>query len=397
MKFIKDYDEFTVFNLNFTEKFNLVKNLTTSFIAINPLSFINFLEGKNFILSKAFFKFRTPFIILGNSISQIFDSTYINQFLKKFMNSAIILQIKEACNSSGLEHFPIIPFNLKDIKTACGIFSVNLDNDLILFKDIFNLNIKENLFFDKNYIRSFENNFFNLNHEFNSNYKYKIYGKNSKFPSDILSLSCYKEKYWANVYNSNLAKLHSSLTLSLLPFYKQKSIYINLEYRPQKTKTLLDLKFDYNISDTFCFFFYYFINKLIYKKSFFFEKHGILNNNSFKVIETAIYNHKSQFINFFDKSKKINSQFIRLPEVIKSYMYNYQTIYISLEYLADNKKEFSTFKNIYLNSKKFYLNKIFNFSLRSLEPISKKTWNNDQNYIKNNTLNLTKFDVFLKK
>ena len=91
-----------------------------------------------FNLSKLFVSAKSPVVIVGDNLSKRFSkiNTFFS-FVKKIMPTAVLLNIKESCNSSGTELLNLKTLNKNDLLKAEILLAVNLD-DTILTRTVLN-------------------------------------------------------------------------------------------------------------------------------------------------------------------------------------------------------------------------------------------------------------------
>ena len=163
------------------------------FLGLNPNHLVKLLEAKNSTLSKALISFKNPIILFGNSLNKrITNITILTHFFKKIIPSCIILNLKNACNSSGLEIFNTKGISSSDLVKSDAIIALNLDDNIYIRKQL----------------------------------------EKSK-----------KLLFW---FNTNSSKLATKATF-LIPaanFFEEEGIFINLENRPQKSLKVLSVIHD---------------------------------------------------------------------------------------------------------------------------------------------------------
>jgi len=175
------------FNIN-SLGLNFDSNVPTSFINLSFSSVLDFIKGKNSILSKIFLNSVSPIIIIGESFLKRFNEhqTFIN-LCQYFMPSSIVWKINSNSNTEGLR----IVGNVKPLDTN---LLKSVDN--IVF-----LNLEENLLL------------------------HKIVNNSKAF------------KYWFNSHITDIQSKMNVISGSLLPM-EEGGIFFNLEERPQKVVPL---------------------------------------------------------------------------------------------------------------------------------------------------------------
>jgi len=173
-------EDFTVYGLS--KNYN--SNFPVNFINLNINNFLNLLEGKHFLLSKILISFKSPFIILGESIYRT-GLTYPNllKFVKQVIPSALVYNIGTYSNSGS-----------KKLLNINYVSNASYKNSEILIC----LNLTDNVYLAK-VLQTFNNKVF-----------------------------------WFNTHGSSLA-LKSDTILPILSDFEEENIFLNFEQRPQKT------------------------------------------------------------------------------------------------------------------------------------------------------------------
>jgi NADH dehydrogenase/NADH:ubiquinone oxidoreductase subunit G len=179
---------FNIFALG--QKFD--SSFPLEFVNLNINKILEIFEGKNITLSKAFISFKNPLIFIGQGFEKRFYNldTLIN-LLKRIMPTSKILNIKSSCNSSGHDLFTVKSFNKNDLLKSDALIALNLDDNFILRKYLF---------------------------------EYK------------------KLLFWFNTHRSTLATKATHI-IPVTTSFEDEGVYVNLEGRPQKIlKTLAGIK-----------------------------------------------------------------------------------------------------------------------------------------------------------
>jgi len=163
---------------------NYNSNFPVNFINLNINNFLNLLEGKHFLLSKILILFKSPFIILGESIFRT-GLQYHNllNFIKQVIPTALVFNIGTYSNSGS-----------KNLLNINSISNISYKNSEILIC----LNLADNIYIAK-VLKNFKNKIF-----------------------------------WFNTHGSSLA-LKANTILPILSDFEEENIFLNLEQRPQKT------------------------------------------------------------------------------------------------------------------------------------------------------------------
>jgi len=163
---------------------NYNSNFPVNFINLNINNFLNLLEGKHFLLSKILISFKSPFIILGESIYRT-GLQYHNllKFIKQVIPTALVFNIGTYSNSGS-----------KNLLNINSISNISYKNSEILIC----LNLADNIYIAK-VLKNFKNKIF-----------------------------------WFNTHGSSLA-LKANTILPILSDFEEENIFLNLEQRPQKT------------------------------------------------------------------------------------------------------------------------------------------------------------------
>lgn len=173
----------------FSSGHNFKSNFPLEFVNLNLSNLLKIFEGKALILSNVFISAQFPIIFIGESLSKRFSKVgVLISMIKKIMPTAIVLNLKECCNSSVIELFNIKTINQNDIINSDVVFAVNLDDNI--------------------HVRKFLSNFID------------------------------KTILWLNNSGSQIATT-AHYIIPTTNFFESEGIFINLENRPQKTlKTL---------------------------------------------------------------------------------------------------------------------------------------------------------------
>ena len=165
---------------------NFKSSFPLEFVNLNFSNLLKIVEGKVLNLSKLFIAAKSPLVVIGDNISKRFSriNTLIS-FVKNIMPTAVILNLKEACNSSGAELLNIKGLSKNDILKSNTIFAVNLD-DNISVRTILN----------------------QINNE--------------------------KTILWLNTHGSQIG-MKANYILPITTSFETEGVYLNLENRPQKS------------------------------------------------------------------------------------------------------------------------------------------------------------------
>ena len=245
---------------------NFRSSFPLEFVNLNFSNLLKIIEGKVLNLSKLFIAAKSPLVIVGDNVSKRFSriNTLIS-FVKNIMPTAVVLNLKEACNSSGSELLNIKGLSKNDILKSNAVFAVNLD-DNILVRSILN----------------------QLNNE--------------------------KIILWLNTHGSQIGT-KANYILPITTSFETEGIYLNLENRPQKTLRTLSgigdmrspssifnsIKEEYNFSN-----FLGYIHELVDKaKNFTNLKNVLLRGSLFnpnQISNVSLYPAKSME-DFYTKGK----------------------------------------------------------------------------------------------
>ena len=178
-------EDFSIFSSGL--KYN--SNFPINFINLSSKNLINILEGKNSLISSFLLKFKSPLILIGQSIfKRGFSFSNISMFIKEFLPSAIVFNISLFSNSEGLNLLNIKSISKKDFENHDVIMGVNLDESALILN---NLNLKN------------------------------------------------KKLIWLNTHGS-LTASKSDLILPLFSEYEEEKLLLNLEQRPQKSFKIIN-------------------------------------------------------------------------------------------------------------------------------------------------------------
>jgi len=167
------------------QKFNSSFSIDCLNLSLNK--FLSIFEANNktsaFLISS-----QNPLICIGDNVEKRFLGNFsINDFLKKIAPTKILISIKKASNTVGLEYLKIQNLNNKHLNETSTIFAINLEDNIFLRKLL--LKTKSNIF-------------------------------------------------WFNTHGSSIAK-NANYIIPLSNEFESEEIFVNLEGRPQKTlKTL---------------------------------------------------------------------------------------------------------------------------------------------------------------
>ena len=163
---------------------NFSNNFPITFINLNLVNILSVIEGKTYLLSKSLMLFKKPIIILGGSLNKRISSvSIVISFLKGIIPTAIVVDLKESCNSAGVELFNIKPLTTNDIKKSEAIIALNLDDTV-------------------------------FNRKYFANYSHEL--------------------FWFNTHGSALAK-QASYIIPVTGMFEEEGTFINLENRAQKS------------------------------------------------------------------------------------------------------------------------------------------------------------------
>jgi NADH-quinone oxidoreductase chain G len=167
-------------------------NIPTSFINLNVSKSLKVFEGKYSIFSKLLIDFKSPLIIVSDSISKRgLSSSQLIKYIKSYLTSATILNINETANVESLSFCNINKINFKS-KLESKFICLNLD-------DTFQL--RKNLWGSK---------------------------------SNII---------WLNSHGSSFASKVKTI-VPILSEYEEEKIVLNLEQRPQRIYNTFNSFFD---------------------------------------------------------------------------------------------------------------------------------------------------------
>ena len=112
---------------------NFKSSFPLEFVNLNFSNLLKIIEGKMLNLSKLFVTAKSPLVIIGDNLSKRFSriNTLIS-FIKKIMPTAIVLNLKESCNSSGVELLNLKGLSKNDLLKSDVIFAVNLDDNILV-------------------------------------------------------------------------------------------------------------------------------------------------------------------------------------------------------------------------------------------------------------------------
>jgi len=234
---------------------------STIFLNLNILNLLNTFEGKTF-LSRNLILFKNPLIVIGESLNRRIES--FDNFIKKLIPSALVLNIELNSNSCGANLLGTQSFFKKDIKEIDAVFAINLDDTIRIRKH----------------------------------------------------LCCLKKKttktFW---YNSHGSKLATKLDF-IVPspsFFEQQGTFLNLEKRPQKAlKVFNSSSNSLSIQNLFASLAY---KNIFFSTSFnfikeisdypdkfnFFSSHSFLKNSNIYIFDRLIsyYPLKTSFEDFY--------------------------------------------------------------------------------------------------
>ena len=112
---------------------NFKSSFPLEFVNLNFSNLLKIIEGKMLNLSKLFVTAKSPLVIIGDNLSKRFSriNTLIS-FIKKIMPTAIVLNLKDSCNSSGVELLNLKGLSKNDLLKSDVIFAVNLDDNILV-------------------------------------------------------------------------------------------------------------------------------------------------------------------------------------------------------------------------------------------------------------------------
>ena len=120
------------------QKFN--SSFPINFLNLNLNKFLSIFEAKT-KTSKLFISEKNPLICVGENINKRFIGNYsIFSIIKKIIPTAIILEIKKSANSCGVELLGIQYFNKNDLNNVNAVFAINLEDNIIIRKVLYNIN-----------------------------------------------------------------------------------------------------------------------------------------------------------------------------------------------------------------------------------------------------------------
>ena len=272
----------------FSAGLNFKSNFPLAFVNLSFSNLLKIFEGKTISLSNTFLSTKFPLIFIGDNLIKRFSklNVLISQ-IKKIMPTAIVLNLKEFCNSSAVELMNLKTLNRNDIQNSDIIFAVNLDDNIFVRK--------------------------------------------------ILSSFSDKTALWLNNSGSHLAT-SADYIVPTTNIFENEGIFLNLENRPQKTlKTLTKVgemrfigdifkafKIEYNIS---CFLNY--INEIVEKsKNFSLITNVLLKENLYKsqdIGNLSVYPFKSFSEDFYTKGRtaKKSNIMLQCSQVVRKYSNNF--------------------------------------------------------------------------
>jgi NADH-quinone oxidoreductase chain G len=135
-----------MFVCGFNNKFNSV--FPIKFINLNVFSILNFISGKTSLFSNLLISFANPLILVNSNYFTIKNVNTIKTLFQKINNSSILIDIKSFSNSVGVDFINIKTLNSNDFnKKNLNIFCINLNDDIILRKKLYN-NFKNIIWFN---------------------------------------------------------------------------------------------------------------------------------------------------------------------------------------------------------------------------------------------------------
>ena len=168
---------------------NFKSNFPLEFVNLNFSNLLKIIEGKMLNLSKLFVTAKSPLVIIGDNLNKRFSRiNSLISFIKKIMPTAIVLNLKESCNSSGVELLSLKGLGKNDLLKSDVIFAVNLDDNILV--------------------------------------------------RTILKQTNNKETFWLNTHGSQIGA-EANYILPTTTSFESEGIFFNLESKPQKClKTL---------------------------------------------------------------------------------------------------------------------------------------------------------------
>jgi len=164
---------------------NFKSSFPLEFVNLNFSNLLSIIEGKMINLSKLFVTAKSPLVIVGDNLSKRFSKVNtLFSFIKKIMPTAVLLNIKESCNSSGAELLNLKALSKNDLLKAEVLLAVNQDDTLLVRR--------------------------------------------------ILSQASTKMVMWLNTHGSQLGAKTDYIVPTTTAF-EAEGIYLNLENRPQKS------------------------------------------------------------------------------------------------------------------------------------------------------------------
>ncbi len=121
----------------YSSGFNSSSNFFNSFVTFNVTSLIKIFEAKHFFSKKIILN-SFPLFILGSSINNYIFKTNFNFFLKKIVPTASILFLNSSSNSEANSFFNIKALNSNLFKKSSNVFTISLNDNLLLNKFLFN-------------------------------------------------------------------------------------------------------------------------------------------------------------------------------------------------------------------------------------------------------------------
>ena len=126
-----------MFVCGFNNKFNSV--FPVKFVNLNVFSILNFISGKTSLFSNLLISFSNPLVLVNSNYFTIKNVNAIKTLFQKINNSSILIDIKSFSNSVGVDFINIKTLNSNDLnKKNLNIFCINLNDDIILRKKLYN-------------------------------------------------------------------------------------------------------------------------------------------------------------------------------------------------------------------------------------------------------------------
>jgi len=248
----------------FGSGYHFKSNFPLEFINLNFSNLLKIFEGKALNFSNIFISAKFPIVFIGDSLSRRFSKmNMLISLIKRVMPTAVVLTVKEFCNSSAIELTNIKSVSHNDIINSDVVFAVNLDDTI--------------------HVRKFMENFNN------------------------------KTVLWLNDSGSQVA-IAADYIIPVTNFFENEGIFLNLENRPQKTlKTLPKIGEMRYVGDIFNAF------KIEYKSSSFLnyiheivEKYKLFSSiNNIIMKETAYKSEGLGNLSFYPSKASVEDFYIK--------------------------------------------------------------------------------------